>query len=89
MYHIISITGLIVNDSAGKLSFGGCPTILSRMLWMSGRGQLIASVLQQCVMSCAGSMHNCVVMHHITLVYAVGGCTDTNLYASCDLYRGR
>ena len=25
MYHVISITGLIVNDSAGELSFGGVP----------------------------------------------------------------
>ena len=52
-------------------------------------GLLMSSVLQQGMMSCDGSMHNCVVMRHITLVYAVGGCTDTNLYVACDLYRGR
>ena len=73
MYHVISITGLIVDDSAGELSFGGCPTILSRMLWMSRRGFLMSSVLQQGMMSSDGSMHSCVIVRHITLVYAVGG----------------
>ena len=89
MCRIISITGLIVTDSAGELSFGGCPTIWSRMqrdaeMWPPDV-ICVAAVRVELWLQYEYIALLCNVFHITLIIYDVGGCSDSNirLHLSC------